>query len=278
MEPSSLREAFREEAADYLDVLGQGVVSLERNSSTGTTLRRMFIAAHSLKASGAIADAEPVCILAHAVEDVLAALQSRPRAFSPAVASLLLDAVEMLQTLVADDSPSQTPTPETSDLIVSIHALASRISETTDAPIPIRQRSEVPIAGHAGRKSRGAARRALVLEDSPTVHLLETMLLGDAGFTVDVFDDPEAALERLAEDSYDLVVTGMETRGLNGLDFVAALRARGLRSLRVIVTDPDDDPRGQQRARDLGAVAYLPASSLRHPHLAEAARKAMKDP
>lgn len=278
MEQSSLREAFREEAADYLDVLGRGVISLDHRSSNGPALRRMFIAAHSLKAAAAIADSETVRVLAHAVEDVLAALQTRPHAFSSEARGLLLGAVDTLRSLVADDHPSPAPTPESSDLIASIRALAGRICETPEPPIPIKQQSEASIAGDTGGKRRGAIRRALVLEDSPTVRLLETMLLSDAGFSVEAFDDPEAALERLLRDPYDLVVAGMETRGLTGLDFVAAVRAHGLGSLRIIVTDPKDEPAQRRRALDLGATAFVRTSSLRHQHLSKAARKAMRVP
>ncbi len=54
----------------------------------------------------------------------------------------------------------------------------------------------------------------LLVEDSATVRMLESMLLIEAGFEVDAVADGREALARATAQPYSLLVTGVETRGL----------------------------------------------------------------
>lgn len=71
------------------------------------------------------------------------------------------------------------------------------------------------------------APRVLVVDDDPDVALLvKTILERRAGCIVDVAEDGNAAVARVAEVRPDVVVTDIEMPGLNGLELLAELRQR----------------------------------------------------
>jgi CheY-like chemotaxis protein len=105
--------------------------------------------------------------------------------------------------------------------------------------------------------------------------MLERIVLVDAGFDVDALADGEEALAHARETPYDLVVTGIELRGVNGLELVAALRAQPhFADVPVIITSSAENPEHRQRARALGVRHYVPKGSLSEQRLGEAARAA----
>ena len=79
------------------------------------------------------------------------------------------------------------------------------------------------------------APRILVVDDDPDVALLvKTVLQRRAGCVVDVAEDGEVAVERVAAFRPDVVVTDIEMPGLNGLELLAELR-RTVPTVPVIV-------------------------------------------
>lgn len=69
------------------------------------------------------------------------------------------------------------------------------------------------------------APRVLVIDDDPDVALLvKTVLERRAGCTVDVAEDGQIAVERVAASRPDVVVTDIEMPGLSGLELLAELR------------------------------------------------------
>ena len=257
MNSASLLDSFLDEAAEHLDTLSREILRLERDPSRADAVRRMFIAAHSLKAGAAIVGLDAVRDLAHAVEDVLTALESGENACTPDIADVLLASVDALRALLFGGSATDSPTIDVNvaDLTMAVHSLARP----------------------SGRQTAGPPLRVMVVEDSPTVRLLETIVLRDEGFAVETFESAAVALEHLCHDGYDLVVTGLETRGVGDIDFVTALRAQpGLGSLAVIVTDTEDDPVQRQRLADLGVTEFVRTNSLRTQSLSRAARRATR--
>jgi CheY-like chemotaxis protein len=73
---------------------------------------------------------------------------------------------------------------------------------------------------------RGDGRRALVVEDEPSVRDLIVTLLTDQGWRVDVASGGRAALERVARESYDLVISDMRMPDGDGPDFYREVLAR----------------------------------------------------
>ena len=111
------------------------------------------------------------------------------------------------------------------------------------------------------------------MEDSTTVRMLETMLLEDAGFQVDAVADGSQALAQALTHEYDLIVTGVETRGLRGWDLAESLsHVTSRRSVPIVVMSSDDTPEQRRRAAQVGAHAFLEKGSLDRPRLAEVGR------
>jgi signal transduction histidine kinase/FixJ family two-component response regulator len=107
------------------------------------------------------------------------------------------------------------------------------------APMAQAQTGAVPATG-PGRKlapgwqqrvraalSSGNDARVLVVEDEPTVARLISDVLEDEGFQVDTLVDGHEALERVAKESYDLVVCDMRMPGLDGQHFYETLASAG---------------------------------------------------
>ena len=67
-------------------------------------------------------------------------------------------------------------------------------------------------------------RLVLVVEDEPHIRDLVALHLGLEGWTADVVGDGLEALERLRQNSYDLVVLDIMLPGLDGLTLLTALR------------------------------------------------------
>ncbi len=72
-----------------------------------------------------------------------------------------------------------------------------------------------------------AAKKILVLDDSPTMQRIIINTLNKAGYeTVDTASDGEEGLKKLAADkSYDLILTDWNMPTMTGIDFLQALKA-----------------------------------------------------
>ena len=78
--------------------------------------------------------------------------------------------------------------------------------------------------------------RLLVVDDDPLIRELHTRVLVAAGYEVTSAEDGIDALERLAEETFDLVLTDKHMPRLNGLSIVLALRSAGSRIPIVMVS------------------------------------------
>lgn len=107
------------------------------------------------------------------------------------------------------------------------------------------------IGGTHQKKAEGLL---LVIEDDPATLALNSRLLEQAGFSVDVAADGEAGWRLLTTRTYDLLVTDNEMPRLSGLCLVERMRASGVWIPVIIASGslvmPDDYP-------NLGLTAIL---------------------
>ena len=95
-----------------------------------------------------------------------------------------------------------------------------------------------------------------VVDDETSVGRALARLLRVHGYAVDLFEEGWSLLRAHEARPYDCILLDLHMPGLNGFDVLEALHARES-SVPVIVITAHDEPGTEDRARALGAVAYL---------------------
>ncbi|MFN8514540.1 MAG: Hpt domain-containing protein [Thermomicrobiales bacterium] len=211
---SAYLEDFRAEAGEHLRALDAQLLALERDPADPAPIRAMFLAAHSLKGSGAMMDLADVEALAHAVEDVLARLRGGEQRLDSATADRLFRAFDLLGERVGRAAPGASPVDAPIAAMIAALATVEAAAPIVAAPAPPPMESprDCPVA--------------LLVEASPTVRLLHAALLSGAGCDVDVAMDGQEALLMAGVRRYDLIVSGLATGHLRGPDLATALHER----------------------------------------------------
>jgi chemotaxis protein histidine kinase CheA len=266
-------DEVRAEAAEHLRALDTQLLQLERDPTNVAPIRQMFLSAHTIKGSAAMVDLTEVSTLAHAVEEVLAWLRDERRRLDTATADLLFLSLDTLRALVERSQPDETlPDLPTADLVAQLHRCAGHDPSAAEEG---EGKRATPRAAEAEKARQPTAERprVLLVEESPTVRMLETMLLTDAGFEVEALGDGGRALELALAHPYQLLVTGVETRGLRGPALAAALRATPAgRGLPIIIMSSEDDEAARRDAAEADVQAYIRKGSFGRQRLVETAR------
>ena len=103
-----------------------------------------------------------------------------------------------------------------------------------------------------------ASRRALIVEDEPSIREIVRLHLSLAGFETDEVADGHAALDRLRADRFDLVVLDVMLPGVDGVTLCRTLRSDGpnQRAGVLMLTARDSEPE-KVLGLDSGADDYL---------------------
>ena len=96
----SLHELFRAEAETHAGALSEGLVKLE-GTSDAATVEPLMRAAHSIKGAARVVGLDVAVKLAHAMEDVLVAMQKGREAIQPARIDQLLKGTDLLASLAS---------------------------------------------------------------------------------------------------------------------------------------------------------------------------------
>ena len=98
----------------------------------------------------------------------------------------------------------------------------------------------------------------LVVEDSPTQARLLRLILEAEGFTVDVCGDGQSGLTRLAEESFDLVVSDVLMQGLTGFELCRTIKADpALSDIPVVLVTTLREPQEIVQALEVGADSFI---------------------
>ncbi|CAN5587363.1 hypothetical protein BH23CHL8_BH23CHL8_11310 [soil metagenome] len=124
--------------------------------------------------------------------------------------------------------------------------------------------------------------RVLVVEDSAVNRMVLTRALEGRGHTVAGAEDGVAALDRLAQEAFDVVLLDIVMPRMDGFETLAALKADPrLRELPVIVISGMEDVASVVRCIEMGALDHLPKPfepAILHARLAAAlAAKRLRD-
>lgn len=108
------------------------------------------------------------------------------------------------------------------------------------------------------QRMHATRRRVLVVDDSLSTRKTLSQLLGDAGYQVQTARDGFDALESLAREPADIVLTDLEMPNLDGLDLTRHLReSDAWRQLPVVMITSRGTAKHRVRAREVGVSAYL---------------------
>lgn len=96
----------------------------------------------------------------------------------------------------------------------------------------------------------------LIVEDEPKMRRLLEMNLADQGFTTYAAGDAESGLKLLNTEKVDLVLTDFKLPGMNGVDFLQAIK-RANASLPVVIMTAYGSVESAVEAMKLGASDYV---------------------
>jgi len=96
----------------------------------------------------------------------------------------------------------------------------------------------------------------LIVEDEPKMRRLLELNLGEEGFTTHAAADAEAGLKLLNRETIDLVVTDFKLPGMNGLEFLQAIK-RIDASLPVVIMTAYGSVESAVEAMKIGASDYV---------------------
>ena len=97
--------------------------------------------------------------------------------------------------------------------------------------------------------------RILVVDDEPQLRRVLRSTLSALGFVVDDAETGEAALERVREERFDLVLLDINMPGLSGLETCRAMRARS--DVSILMLTVRNQTEDKVEAFDAGADDYI---------------------
>ena len=102
------------------------------------------------------------------------------------------------------------------------------------------------------------ARTVLVVDDSMTFRQMVSFTLQEAGFSVVEASDGQEALERLAAQRMDLIVTDLNMPRMDGIGLIRALRGRPeSRHTPVLMLTTESQESKRQQGRAAGATGWI---------------------
>jgi len=107
-------------------------------------------------------------------------------------------------------------------------------------------------------QAKNAIPKILVVDDSVSIRRSIRQMLSQKDYVIQEASDGREALEKIEEESPDLLLLDLEMPGMNGYDVLNVLRTRSLLpDLKIAVLTSRSSEKHRQRARELGAHKYL---------------------
>lgn len=115
--------------------------------------------------------------------------------------------------------------------------------------------------------------KILVVDDSPSIIRMTTMLLTAVGYEVDAAASGEEAFEKFLATGHDLVVSDISMGALSGVQLCRLIRHDPASAdVPVVLLTGADDPRSRFWARSAGVTAYVAKEAMRHTLVLEVKR------
>lgn len=121
------------------------------------------------------------------------------------------------------------------------------------------------------KKKRRKRKRILIADDSITVREMESQLLKNYGYEVDLAVDGQDAWNAVRVGDYDLIITDIDMPRMNGLEFLSLIKGdMRFRRIPVIIVSYKDRKEDKKKGLELGAICYLTKNSLHDNSLVDA--------
>ena len=100
--------------------------------------------------------------------------------------------------------------------------------------------------------------RILTVDDSASMRALLLHALDSRGFDVAQADDGQSALEWLAANDVDVIITDINMPRLDGFGFIEGVRRNDkYRAIPILVLTTESDAEKKNRARQAGATGWI---------------------
>ncbi|NTU79293.1 MAG: hypothetical protein HGA45_07810 [Chloroflexales bacterium] len=281
MDLTAFHNQFREETAENIRILGDGLIALEGAGDEGAQkahIDRIFRAMHTVKGSARMLGFESVGRLAHALENLLGDLRQGRRAMDRDLADALLAAGDAILALTAALVEGRQATVDVDAIIAGLPAGArGDVAPAADMPAAPAAPVDAPPPQPALVPARGAARqtvRVRVDRLDRMLNLAGELVMGQQALANHV--EQIAALQQLVAHQ-GRALTALEDE-LGRLRFSPVQRQSLDQRLRDLRSGPRDPPRarpgplaeGRRAAaegRPRGGGGPPPPGHRREPHL-----------
>jgi len=196
-EMDAYKDIFLSESAEFIQGITDGLLALEAEPNDLEPVEIVFRGAHSLKGMAAAMGYERTAELTHKMESLMDRVRKRERAADSRLIDLMLEAVDMVRSLIDDESNGSTDV-DSSDVTARIAGMA----EGTESGVPQG-------AGHpeAGRAERAAAsnlfRVTVTLEEGCVLKAVRAyMVMKRLSHMGDVVDTEPSARE-IEDEQFD---------------------------------------------------------------------------
>ncbi|MBY0574448.1 MAG: Hpt domain-containing protein [Undibacterium sp.] len=197
----ALRVNYLRELPSHIDEVEQLLLALERGSFDLEICRDIYGRVHSLKGSGGTYGLHLLSDVCHPFEDLITSLLENPISFKDRFSKASFIFVDLLRTVYKAYVNGQEPGEEVKEVLKS---LRQQIAPTEKS--------------------------AMIVESSELVVSILRDILKAKHFRVEVVNDGYLALGRLLSEPFDLLITGLETKRLNGIALISAMQKSGSKS------------------------------------------------
>ncbi len=198
---ASLRENYLRDLPGHIDEIEQILLELEREGFELSMCRELYRQVHTLKGSGGTYGLDFLSDICHPFEDLLSSLIESPALTKQGAVELGLQYVDLMRKACFVYSMDVEPS---ADLKLNLHALRQRASRNSHS--------------------------ALIVDGSEVVLGMIKDTLKEYGFRIEVARDGYLALGRVLSEPFDLLVTGLENKRLNGIALISAVQKSGVRA------------------------------------------------